>query len=519
MSSSTTGTNRGSAVRKRARGVFSGLKIRKKLIVLHTSFSLALGVLLLVALAPAMGKMVDGAEQDQAELVFQRAISKPDFDPEVDPATMWSDESVAIRVQDGTRSRIQIADLTDGSGSSVMLRSDSFGAGVLGIHPDTGQLLEVRTRSSRARTMVQLVYGLVIVTLFAGYAFVALSLELMVLPQHVYTPIQAMLRADDAVRSKDKAHELIPTHLIPADELGEIMQSRNETITRLRAHEDELAQTLNRLEAVAIDLHKKNRLLETARKNLEGADRLASLGMMSAGIAHELNTPLAVVKGLVEQLKQPGTLTESEVKLLVRVVGRIETLSEGLLDFARVRTPRLEPTQIHQVIEEAWTLIRLDRQSVLQGQQLEFQNLVDPGISIQCDQGRMIQVFVNLIRNAVHALRGLKDHEGWVRVSAITETRDDGEWIVISVLDNGPGIDPAVIDTLFDPFVSSRLDAQGTGLGLAVADGIVREHGGIVVPSNMVPHAETQSGAKFEIHMPVSPQVAENAPPDQKSSV
>ncbi len=357
--------------------------------------------------------------------------------------------------------------------------------------------------------MVRMVYGLVIVTLFAGYAFVALSLELLVLPQHVYTPIQAMLNADDAVRSKDKSNEMIPQHLISADELGEIMQSRNETIARLRSHEHELAQTLNRLEAVAIDLHKKNRLLETARKNLEGADRLASLGMMSAGIAHELNTPLSVVKGLVEQLKQPGTLSDSEVKLLVRVVGRIETLSEGLLDFARVRTPRLEPSNMHAVIEEAWVLIKLDRQSVLPGQQLQFENQVDPAITVSCDAGRMVQVFVNLIRNAVHALRGLKDHAGWVRVSSVLETREDGDWIVISVLDNGPGIDPAVIDTLFDPFVSSRLDSQGTGLGLAVADGIVREHGGIVVPSNLHPDArddglESQSGAKFEVHMPVS---------------
>lgn len=509
MSSTTTPTNRGSAVRKRARGVFSGLKIRKKLIVLHTSFSLALGVLLLVALAPAMGKMVDGAEQDQAEQVFKQIISIDDS-THMTAGHYWADmPSVRVLSRELNEQTSIEKGNSDGSNRVVILRGDAFGAGVLGQHPTTGQVLEIRTRSRRARTMVRMVYGLVIVTLFAGYAFVALSLELLVLPQHVYTPIQAMLNADDAVRSKDKANEMIPQHLISADELGEIMQSRNETIARLRSHEHELAQTLNRLEAVAIDLHKKNRLLETARKNLEGADRLASLGMMSAGIAHELNTPLSVVKGLVEQLKQPGTLSDPEVQLLVRVVGRIETLSEGLLDFARVRTPRLEPTNMHAVIEEAWILIKLDRQSVLPGQQLLFENQVDPGITVSCDSGRMVQVFVNLIRNAVHALRGLNDHAGWVRVSAVLETREDGEWIVISVLDNGPGIDSAVIDTLFDPFVSSRLDSQGTGLGLAVADGIVREHGGIVVPSNIHPdpdgdRADVQSGAKFEIHLPVS---------------
>jgi two-component system NtrC family sensor kinase len=319
-----------------------------------------------------------------------------------------------------------------------------------------------------------------------------------------------MLDADDAARSSDSDREIIPSRLIPADELGEIMHSRNETVRALREHERELESTLARLEAVAIDLHTKNRLLETARKNLEGADRLATMGMMSAGIAHELNTPLAVVKGLVSKLEDGEQLSPTECALLARVVGRIEKLSEGLLDFARVRTPSLKKTAMRGVIEDAWTLIKLDRQSVLPGQRLDFENLVPDDLEIACDPDRMVQVFVNLIRNSVHALRDLKDHHGRIRVSAERETRTDGDWLVLSVLDNGSGIDPAVIDTLFEPFVSSRMDANGTGLGLAVADGIVREHGGMVVPSNVrnaegAVESEVQSGgAKFDVHLPVN---------------
>tara|TARA_R110002096_G_scaffold173781_10_gene349104 strand:- start:53153 stop:54688 length:1536 start_codon:yes stop_codon:yes gene_type:complete len=503
MGSLKTSKNRGSAVRKRARGVFSGLKIRKKLIVLHTSFSLALGVLLLVALAPAMGKMVDGAEQDQSELIYRQIVERSglnDFDPGL----------VQVRIGDSTAlglSHLEAAHILESETPNVLLRGDSFGGGVIGFDQTTQQFCEVRTRSLRARTTVKLIYGLVIVTLFAGYALVAVALEVLVLPQHVYGPIRAMLDADDAVQSKDTENEQIPEELISADELGEIMRSRNETVGRLRSHERELAEALGRLEAVAIDLHKKNRLLETARKNLEGADRLASLGMMSAGIAHELNTPLSVVKGLVGQLNERGTLSGSEIQLLVRVVGRLETLSEGLLDFARVRTPRLVETAIRDVIEDAWVLIKLDRQSVLPGQRIEFVDEVNPEMFIACDPGRLVQVFVNLIRNSVHALRTLDDHDGRVCVSASRETREDGEWVVISILDNGPGIDPGMIDSIFDPFVSTRLDAQGTGLGLAVADGIVREHGGVVVPSNLERDegdGSRMGGAMFEVHLPVS---------------
>jgi signal transduction histidine kinase len=489
----------------RARGVFAGLKIRKKLIVLHTSFSLALGILLLVALSPAMGKMVDGAEQDLSERIFHAGVDNNVFD------LGNAEDRFQVRVVDPIELGVLDSDaeiLRQTPGAVVLRAGNDFGGGVIGFDLRLGEFVEVRARSMRARQMVRMIYGLLIVTLLAGYALVAVGLELFVLPQHVYQPIRAMLDADDAARSMDSEREIVPDRLIPADELGEIMHSRNETVRALRQHERELSETLARLEAVAIDLHTKNRLLETARKNLEGADRLATMGMMSAGIAHELNTPLAVVKGLVSKLEDGAELSETETALLARVVGRIEKLSEGLLDFARVRTPSLVNARVHGVIEDAWTLIKLDRQSVLPGQRLEFENLVSSEIEIACDPDRMVQVFVNLIRNSVHALRDMKDHPGLIRVSAEREERSDGLWLVISVTDNGEGIDPAVIDSLFEPFVSSRMDANGTGLGLAVAEGIVREHGGMVVPSNIRSlegdEGAVQSGAKFDVHLPMN---------------
>ncbi len=492
--------------RVRARGVFAGLKIRKKLIVLHTSFSLVLGILLLVALSPAMGKMVDGAEQDLAERIFHAGLNGDGtvFGDTEDRYQIKSVDPDALGVPES-----ELEALRSTRGSVVLRAGGQFGGGVVGFDPGLGQFVEVRARSIRARQMVRMIYGLLIVTLLAGYALVAVALELFVLPQHVYQPIRAMLDADDAARSSDSDREIIPSRFIPADELGEIMHSRNETVRALREHEQELESTLARLETVAIDLHTKNRLLETARKNLEGADRLATMGMMSAGIAHELNTPLAVVKGLVSKLDNGDPLSEPEIALLSRVVGRIEKLSEGLLDFARVRTPSLRSTHIRNVIEDAWTLIKLDRQSVLPGQRLDFENQVSSELVVACDPDRLVQVFVNLIRNAVHALRDLKDHEGAIRVSALQEARSDGDWLVISVQDNGSGIDPSMIDTLFEPFVSSRMDANGTGLGLAVAEGIVREHGGMVVPSNVRSNenggcSSMGGGAKFDVHLPMT---------------
>src|SRR5207253_2448904 len=137
----------------------------------------------------------------------------------------------------------------------------------------------------------------------------------------------------------------------------------------VRRHEADLADALMRLEEVATDLKRKNHLLETAKRNMADTDRLASLGLMSAGIAHELNTPLAVPKGLVEKLDRGmgangvagPPISPAEAALMLRVVGRLERLSDSLLDFARARAASSASTALRPLVDEAWTLVRLDR--------------------------------------------------------------------------------------------------------------------------------------------------------------
>src|SRR5205814_10689547 len=117
-----------------------------------------------------------------------------------------------------------------------------------------------------------------------------------------------------------------------------------------------------RLEQVANDLKRKNHLLETARRNLADADRLASLGMMSAGIAHELNTPLTVLKGLVEKLNShPRELDKTQAALMLRVVPRLERLGDSLLDFARARQPSIRRVPLAPLVQETMLLVGLDR--------------------------------------------------------------------------------------------------------------------------------------------------------------
>ncbi len=486
------------------KGILAGMRIRKKLIVLHTIFSVCLGIVLLIAIRPAMSKVIDGAETDQAEQIIELFH----VDNELNGGAF------AYQLE---HARIEFVDSSDLEGVSeavtllaqsepmriVPIPSNSFASGVIQWMPDREQFFVVRARSSRARETIRLVYILVILTLVAGYALVAFALELLVLPEHVYRPLSEILEADQAVREGDRKSEIIPENVIPADELGSIMRSRNQSILALRENEKQLAKALDRLEHTAADLHKKNHLLETARKNLEGADRLASLGMMSAGIAHELNTPLAVVKGLVDKLNADKSLSLTEIALLARVVARLEILSDGLLDFARVRPPKNIQADVWQILDEARTLVKLDRFEQLEHSGIEIVNHIEPNIQIACDPDRLVQVFVNLIRNGVDALINTESAvDSKIELFANIESRDGVPWAIIRVEDNGPGIDSALIDRLFEPFVSSRLDSHGTGLGLAVANGIIREHGGVLIATNR-PAEDMHTGALFEVVLPM----------------
>ncbi len=527
----------------RAAGLLAGMRVRKKLIFLHTFFSLLLAGILAAAMWPAITRVIEEAEAHESRLALNTVASRVAAARLVGPL----DDAAANRLVDTAsaelgpgvvvrRAPLNALGLPDalgpltapslkGNAGTARLPDGSIAA-VL-IDEDRKSGLVSRAVLEDARAAVVRLYIFMTVALLSVYFLIALSLEIFILPRHVYSPIREMLRADRATQEGNRSEELIPAQSMPADELGEIMRSRNRTISALRKHEHDLAVALEQLAAAASDLKRKNHLIETAQRNLADADRLASLGIMSAGLAHELNTPLAVIKGTVEELasREGRSLGESEAALLLRVVGRLERLSESLLDFARVRPPRTAPANISLLLDEAWTLVRLDRDAP--GIELVSTLPAGPVLSqtapslfptggpasepllIECDADRMVQVLVNLLRNAVDALAAAAPANGFnpptprtptITVAATITHRDGREWVSLTIADNGPGIDPEILGRLFEPFASTRLDAKGTGLGLAVSEGIIREHGGVLLARNAEPPAH---GAIFEITLPM----------------
>jgi len=310
------------------------------------------------------------------------------------------------------------------------------------------------------------------IVLGAIYVLAVAALETTIMPLYVYRPLRIMLKADQATQHGDHEHELIDEGSILGDEIGQIMRSRNATIIDLRKREEELQEALRKLEA---------------------QDRLVSLGLLSTSVAHELNTPLTVLQGSIEKLTEtsddPATL--DRLARMLRVTQRIRKISESLIDFARVRKQHLEPVPLRQLIDEAWNLVAIDEKAA----QANLLNRVSANDIVTANPDRLIQVFVNLLRNALYAVRPA----GKIVVHTRRLNRNAQAWISVTVEDDGPGIPPDVLPDIFEAFVSSRLDAKGTGLGLTIAEGIVHQHGGTIAASN-----RPGGGACLEVTLPVS---------------
>ena len=449
-------------VQPRRRLRFADLRVRPKLMVLHNLFFLVLAVSVYFALIPPFEEHVARAKLIEVSLIAQMfAEGGPALRlPHMSSYEFRQGTAEQVGVPAGVR---QWLDTRPGyvwqnvSASDYLYRKD----------PQTGLYSRITLPNPvydavarRAEVTLFLVLGVI-------YVLAVLLLELVIMPRYVYRPLTRMLDADAATQAGDREHELIDDTDIPGDEIGQIMRSRNATVAELRRHEDELEATLQHVEA---------------------QDRLASLGLLSASVAHEMNTPLAVLHGSIEKLMETvfDPPAQDRLRRMRRVTERLRRISEGLVDFARVRRQEVGAVPLRPLIEEAWSLVAIDEKAA----QVEFRNAASETDAVVGNSDRLVQVFVNLLRNALDAV----ETSGHISVSTRPCQREGSRWLAITVEDDGRGIPPEVLPEIFDAFVSSRLDARGTGLGLTVAEGIVNQHGGTITAGN-----RPGGGARLEV--------------------
>ncbi len=251
---------------------------------------------------------------------------------------------------------------------------------------------------------------------------------------------------------------------------------------------DKIAKWNEELEHKVIE---RTRELKMAQDQLVQSEKLASIGQLASGVAHEINNPIGVILGfaqvLCKRVKDDDPLYKP-LQSIEREALRCKAIVHNLLDFARRTTPSLQPLDVNRVLETTCELVNHQ----LTGQGTTLVKAYDPGLpTIMGDANQLQQVFTNLIMNAHQAM-----HDGGeLRIT----TRQLGDEVHVLFADTGAGISRDNLKRIFDPFFTTKEVGQGTGLGLSVSYGIIQNHGGTI-------EVESKSGvgSVFVVRLPVS---------------
>ena len=222
---------------------------------------------------------------------------------------------------------------------------------------------------------------------------------------------------------------------------------------------------------------------------LKEKERLASLGMLAAGVAHEVNTPITGISSYAQMLLSETPEGDPRRDLLEKVekqTFRAARIVNNLLDFARDRSGEQRPVQIAPLLNEC--LVLLKERLLAKNIRLDWK-MPETSIEVEGNDGELQQVFTNLVVNAVDAM----DDEGKLRV----HLEADDRWVWISVEDNGPGIPISELEKIFQPFYSTKLATGGTGLGLSISYNIIRRHRGEI---RVMSHPG--EGSRFIVELP-----------------
>jgi two-component system NtrC family sensor kinase len=363
--------------------------------------------------------------------------------------------------------------------------------------------LVAATALSLAVASVLLLYGVLDPTYAAVYISVLVAADVVVLVAYaayqvekvVLRPLRDVVAGAEAIAAGDLARRLVP---------GETREMQN------------LATSVNRM---------TDRLLEE-REHLVRAEKLASVGRLAAGIAHEIGNPLGAINGYVHVLGKapPGnTAARDALTGLEREAGRIDRIIRGLLDYARAKPRNSTLVDLNELARTVTDL--LAAQGVLRRVQLQLSPASEP-VFVAGDRHDLEQALVNLLLNAVEAMDGSGELSLILRrttradlLAGARRTTDAGEqprnlpkartlrWleasavddlVMVAVIDSGPGIPSANVERVFEPFFTTKEPGKGTGLGLAIVARSIENSGGIIWVS-----PSREGGAAFRMLFPL----------------
>jgi signal transduction histidine kinase len=290
----------------------------------------------------------------------------------------------------------------------------------------------------------------------------------------VVRPVQRLLRRAEDYHGNDK--DLIFDEK-GGNEFNTLSKALNNMLGRIADGRETLEKTVWSLE-------RTNRELQQAQKDIIRAEKLASVGRLSSGIAHEIGNPLGIVSGYLELIKNPAIDTDRKNDFIVRAeheLARIDRIIRQLLNYSRTSPPTRQFFSAHDILGEVAEMLKV--QPVLAGIGIDL-NLGARKDRIMGDMDLFRQVLMNLILNAVDAIGLCPDQrQGLITIETgnpAEETTADGEpaSLCVCVQDNGSGIPRKNLDVIFDPFFTTKDPGKGTGLGLSVCFTIIQDMGG-----------------------------------------
>ena len=323
---------------------------------------------------------------------------------------------------------------------------------------------------------------------FAGIACLCVVLLLVILyfsTTSIIKPLRTMVEATKKISGGDLSHKI---DVKSGDEIGHLASSFNRMTENLKDANEQLVDWGRTLEK---KVDERTKELRDMHRGMVQSEKLASLGKLSAGIAHEINNPLGGVliyaHLVLEDMKEDDPGREN-VEKIIKETTRCKNIVKDLLDFARSKEPKKDDVDINELLEKSLSMI--ERQTQFQNVTI-VKSLAGDMPRITADADQLQQVFMNIVINSAESI----DNKGDLTLKTYHDSMKS--LVVIECTDTGCGIPDEHLDRIFEPFFTTKEVGKGTGLGLAVSYGIVAKHGGSITVESKV-----GTGTTFAIRLP-----------------
>ncbi len=312
----------------------------------------------------------------------------------------------------------------------------------------------------------------------------------------VLMPINRLVDRAEEYRGDDDIETLFAED--QGNEFNRLSRALNRMFARINVDNQKLKQTVASLEKANLDLN-------LAQKDIIRAEKLASVGRLASGIAHEIGNPIGIINGYLALLKQNDLGVEEKIDYLTRTeneINRVDSIIRQLLDFSRPSQRVYEQINVHEILSDTIEMLKVQPMVAKIDIHTRFEAFMD---IVYADANQLKQVFLNVVLNAVDAMtavsrlrKGRLDIKSEIELQQNKQLNKTVDMLRLEFKDNGPGIPSDLINNIFDPFYTTKEPGKGTGLGLSVSFMIIERFDGTIEA-----HSQEGVGTTMIITLPL----------------